>query len=245
MKHIIFLMLYGGMPVAMLCCSGKDAPIQENIVVEQQYPDRMVVPGNQWNELATQISLPPEYQYIKTYTTTIGRDTLIEGMTYYQLLTARDQSSSIWESNGFVREDTVTQRVYYKPHGKAELLLYAFQVQVGDTLQSYSYMSDRDEILIAIVKSVDSVPIGATWRKRIAIHSTCQDESYADGAYHTWVEGIGGLDGFLNGISGFALDGGERYSLLCFLQRGSLAYKPEDTGFEGCFVWTAGNIINY
>jgi hypothetical protein len=224
MKKIFFYIVVAlvGM-IGTPCC--EYVPEVENELNKPYIP--MIVPGNQWNELAENGSLPPQYQYERTYVTTIGKDTLINNIVYYKLLTAQDSLSNIREDNGFIREDTVNQKVYYKPIDKPERLLYDFHVQIGDVLKTYDMA--ESEVLMNVEK-IDSVLIGVTWHKRMTVLSI------RDNYYYTWIEGIGGFRGLLSGMSSSGMDG-EIKSLLCFYQNGYLIYKPTETGIDDCYVW--------
>ena len=199
----------------------------------------MIISENQWNELSENILLPPEYQYQRTYITKIGSDTLIDGVSYYKLLTARDELSSIWLNNGYIREDVETRKVYYKPQkDEQEILLYNFNVldmQVGNEMQSYDIQS-RTNVLLSI-GNVKYDYIGGENRMIATIRSTSLDVNCICYEDHIWIEGIGNMDGFLRSTMAIPLDGGDKMSLLCFFQNEELMYKPENTNIEDCFVY--------
>jgi hypothetical protein len=79
-----------------------------------------------------------EYYYEHTYISKLGEDTIIEGVTYFKFLTAYDVNSSIWETEGFLREDIENRKVYVKQLDKPEALLYDFNANVGDTISRKS-----------------------------------------------------------------------------------------------------------
>ena len=206
----------------------------------------MLVSGNKWNELTENISLPPEYQYQRTYITKIGSDTLINGVSYYKLVTAKDELSSIWLNNGYIREDLETRKVYYKPQkDEQEILLYNFNVldmQVGNEIQSYDIQSKTNVLLS--VGSVEYDYIGGKNRMIATIRSTSLDVNCICYEDHIWIEGIGNMDGFLRSTMAIKLNGSDKMSLLCFFQNEELVYKPENTSIEDCFVYklTSSNI---
>ncbi len=207
----------------------------------------MIVSGNQWNEFAENISVPPEYQYQRTYITKIGSDTLIDGTSYFKLLTAKDKSSSIWLNNGYIREDVESQKVYYKPQkDEQEMLLYNFNVldmQPGNRFQSYDIQSKTNVWLS--VERVEYNYIGGKNRMIATMRSTLSDAitiSYED---HVWIEGIGNMDGFLRSTMAIRLSGSDRMSLLCFFQNEELVYKPENTNRDDCFVYKYINRDTY
>lgn len=205
----------------------------------------MILFGNQWNELAENISLPPEYQYQKTYITKIGSDTLINGVSYYKLLTAKDELSSIWLNNGYVREDTETRKVYYKSQkDEQELLLYNFNIldmQVGNEIQSYDFQSETNVLLS--IGSVEYNHVGGKERMVVTLRSTSLDVNCICYEDHIWIEGIGNMDGFFRSTMAIYNPGSEKISLLCFFQNEELVYKPENTNVEDCFVY-GSNFLN-
>jgi hypothetical protein len=185
----------------------------------------MIVQGNQWNELHLNISVPPGYQYARTYITKIGNDTVIDGVQYYKLLTASDSLSSDWQANGCIRENAVEQKIYYKPENKPELLLYAFDVHIGDTWETYDYrFADNFSVTVT---NIDYVNINGTMHKQIFISTTYEN--------NLWIEGIGGLNGLLNSYQAVNPPGSDGISLSCFYKNSELTYKPNET--EECFVW--------
>jgi hypothetical protein len=213
-------------------------PLLSNVMLSaQEIYTPMIVSGNQWNEHAQRAS--PLGMIHRTYITTVGKDTIVDGQTYKKILTAKDSLSNNWEETGCIREDVVNQKVYYRPENQPEILLYDFHVQVGDTLYSYELFSGWD-VKIEI-KSIDYVLIDGGLRKKISILSVHSEEYDGDIYYftghHVWIEGIGCVDGFLQSTQAGKLDGGYGLSLLCFYQNEELIYKLDDTGFDDCFIW--------
>jgi hypothetical protein len=209
----------------------------------------MLVADNQWNELAENLSLPPQYQYEHTYITKLGGDTIIDGKAYYKLLKTTGafipSPSSIspeykynWETNGCIREDVENQKVYYKPDYRPEFLLYDFDVKEGDEILSHD--SGTPDITVSMqVDTVKQVLIDNKWRKQICLRSTATNINCICITEHKWIEGIGCLEGFLNSTQAKNNPGSERISLLCFSQNGNLVYtqKPSGTDIEDCYVW--------
>jgi hypothetical protein len=193
--------------------------------------------GNQWNELAENISLPPEYQYQKTCITRIGTDTVLNSGTYYKLLTARDEHSNIWQENGYIREsiDIKRHKVFYKPAvDEPEILLYDFKAQVGDKIQSYDFQSMTNVEIT--VEAIDYISIKGKLRKRMYVRSTALDINCICEENHIWIESVGNMDGLLQSTVTVRPAGGEQISLLCFLQNNELVYKPENTNGGDCFI---------
>ncbi|MDR1739734.1 MAG: hypothetical protein LBR45_03145 [Bacteroidales bacterium] len=204
--------------------------------IENEYTP-LLKPENQWNEVFKNISLSPEYQYQKTSITKIGDDTLIDGVSYYKLLTTKDSLASIRLNNGYIREEAESRKVYYRHANNPEVLLYDFSLKVGDTIQSYDFLNKRDVIIE--VKSISEVLVGSKLLKQINVSSRYLnvENGNAGNQEHTWIEGIGNIDGFLRGTVANYSPGGEQVFLLCFFQNEKLLYKPEDTGIVECFIW--------
>jgi hypothetical protein len=203
----------------------------------------LVTQGNQWNELHSNGSLPPEYQYEHTIINKIGNDTLVNGLTYYKLLTSQDEALAEWIVNGLLREDVNEQKVYYKPKNKPELLLYAFNVRVGDVLQTYDYREWAGNLPIAItVNNIDSININNKMYKRIFITSIASDEGGGNyGENNVWIESIGGINGLLNSYLTVSTPGSDGITLSCFYKNNELIYKPNEQ--QECFVW--GSLSNF
>jgi hypothetical protein len=201
----------------------------EDITYEPYIP--MISTENQWNELSVNYLLPPFYE--RTHVTKLGNDTVVNGLPYYKLLTARDSLSAEWEANGFIWVDTVLQRVYYKPIGKPDVLLYAFRAKVGDVLISYdvSYQTK----IIMIVEDITSMLIGGVEHKAITVHTTYSD--YNSNTYHTWIEGVGDDAGLLRSNIVMSASGDENLFLRCFFKNGALVYQSEAMAEEDCFIW--------
>jgi hypothetical protein len=199
----------------------------------------MIVPGNQWNEYGAHYSLPPQYRYKRTYITTIGKDTIIGGLSYYTLLTTKDSLSSIWNLNGCIREDIANRKVYYKPINNPEFLLYDFDVQLGDSMIIHDPQFTL-ELLIKVVK-IDSILIKDQLHKRISFLTWYIGEEGPEGPPDTniWIEGIGGTKDLLQKQTYMAHTGGsEVIKLLCFFHNENLVYKPENELYpDDCFVW--------
>jgi hypothetical protein len=194
----------------------------------------LVVAGNQWNEFYLNISIPPEYQYARTYITKIGNDTIVDGVQYKRLLAARDSLAENWQANGYIRENVEEQKVYYKPENNEESLLYAFDVQVGDSLETYCYIPGRMPVTI-VINAIDSILINNVWHKEIHITSKSFLYDYYEETNHVWIEGVGGTDALLYSNWAKSWAGSHPPVLSCFYNNGNLIYKPNEQ--TECFVW--------
>ncbi|MCL2326925.1 MAG: T9SS type A sorting domain-containing protein [Bacteroidetes bacterium] len=220
---------------------------------EKEYTP-LLSPKNQWNEYAENISLGPNYLYKKTYTTKIGNETLLNDTLYFQLLITKDKNTSVWEDAGYIREDVENRKVYYKPRvNVSEILLYNFSAKVGDVFQSHDIQSfdildeqrNRKVEVEITVEAIDYILIDGVLRKRMQVRAAT-DYSFPQHQKHTWIEGIGNMNGFLRSTDALQASGREQLYLLCFLQNEELVYKPENAKSEECFVWqtTTNTIVN-
>lgn len=102
---------------------------------------------------------------------------------------------------GAFREDIAQKKIYFILNNTTtEGLLYDFSLAVGDTLLPDYIVSGPS----AIITSIDSILIGATYRKLFNIN----------GGYQSYIEGIGGSWGFIEELVTF--DSGSE--LLCFTE---------------------------
>jgi len=196
----------------------------------------MLVAGNQWNELYFP-TLPPDQYYENTYISKLGRDTIIDDVTYFKFLTAKDEHSSVWETVGFIREDVENRKVYLKPLDKPELLLYNFDVNIGDTISTHDTRTYKEVFII--IREMEFVSIGEKLRKKMTVQSMGVDSVNRSSHEHIWIEGIGCLEGgLIMSTTATTLYGAGLY-LLCFLREEALIYKQMGL-FENkdCFTWS-------
>ena len=166
------------------------------------FPDSNAV----WREYesGTYASSPPVgecYDYENRY---MG-DTIIGAFTYkkiwkYGAHYGYNCSTYINPINyyvGAIRQDTLQRKIYFlPPFQNTDTLLYDFNLSLGDTLPpSYTNCTTN------IVSSVDSVLVGAMYRKRFGL------------GYTYLIEGIGNTFGLLQPIC-FMLEPGSQ--LNCF-----------------------------
>ncbi len=161
------------------------------------------------------------------YSILISGDTIIQSQTYHKLdipyIKSNNSGICDHKMNGYqgaFRQDKVNRKVYFiRPSETTEQLLYDFTLQVGDTvkgvLASFTGYSDT-------VKSIDSVQVGDTYRKRWIINS-CYNINL--------IEGIGSTYGLINPSPGCATDLMD-YSLTCFQQNSESLYPDFKTNCD-------------
>lgn len=168
--------------------------------------------------------LPSGNSYTTHYIRFDG-DTIIENLNYKKVWRSDDEFMEEWEVYGFVREDD-DHRVYFRPPGYFEGLIYDFGVEPGDTLQAVNYRLN-DDTLNLVVTSIDSVELLDGYHKRITLFE------YNNIKEEVWIEGLGSLYGILNSCNdsyGGACGG---YELLCYQNDNDLIYRHPD--FETCY----------
>jgi hypothetical protein len=151
-------------------------------------------------------------------------DTIINGYTYHKvyrtgtshLYCAGGSNYHVWSSyinlySGAYRQDITQKKVYQFSFGN-ETVLYNFNAVVGTTLSQGC----------ATVTSIDSILIGATYRKRFNLSSN-----------YSIIEGVGSTSGLFGSICQFFES---NCTLKCFIQNGSTLYP--DT-INACQIQTS------
>lgn len=149
------------------------------------------------------------------------------GYTCLMVWETTDSSNYNWYDVGYIREDTLTQQVFYG--FSQEGLIYDFSLQVGDSLTIDNDYIQAYNILLVCV-NIDTVVINGDLKKRYFLHAPALNPYIAD----IWIEGVGSKWGILNsGFGGVASAGGEP-KLLCCKENETLLYM--DTMFNTCYI---------
>ena len=159
------------------------------------------------------------------YSLTLDGDTLLNGIHYKKLYMPRADyvpsyqcypQDTISGYKGALRQDTSARIVYIvPPDSLTEQLLYDFKMNVGDTVKGYlaGYFPN-------IVVSVDSVMVGASFRKRWMVDET-------NNVY--FIEGIGSTYGLIRALPGGAIIDYDQIDFLCFQQNGVTLYPDTNS----------------
>jgi hypothetical protein len=131
--------------------------------------------------------------YYATHQFTLGKDTMINGNTYYALLDTT-YGTALDHSFDYVREDTITGKVYfliYDKYEKSEILLYDFNLKVNDQFAVVNNRSiydshSQDTINRFTVTGIDSMIYEGELRKTITFNNNLE-----------WIEGIGSVYGLI------------------------------------------------
>lgn len=208
----------------ILCC----LPIMTT--AQQYYP----FPTNNavWRESRSE-TYGASNSIFRNFQNFINGDTVFSGKIYHKIYKTGynygmngggDFSHSyVNEYVGAIREDS-SKRVFF--YGNHEVLLYDFNIQIGDTLpQIYvdtipaMYGTYNQSNFIYSVNSIDSVLVSGVYHKRFKI-------VYANGNGNLYlIEGIGASTGLISYFSG-SYTWGYSTTLICFKQNNIDAY-PE------------------
>ena len=151
-------------------------------------------------------------------------DTLINGFTYRMIYNTYHPLGINWTfMNLFIREDSMTRKVFLRDLNGEEALIYDFSAELGDTITIRNVLSGP-EIELRVI-NVDSVLINDALRKRYQL------EPVTWPIPDVWVEGIGSIE---HGIiySGF-YNTSPWYMLLCYNYNNVVYYQNPD--YTACY----------
>lgn len=166
------------------------------------------------------------------------KDTIIHGKQYQKLYHSFDTIFTEDKVCGALREEN--KRIYYYSIDSlinlrtplstplpvdTEIILYDFNLQVGDTITADQYRLRHADALI--VAKIDSILIGTEFRK---IYYFGWDGDII--SFEQWIEGVGCLRGLLSDIGYWPTNDWNSW-LICFIQVGEVLYHNES--FSGCF----------
>ena len=157
------------------------------------------------------------------YTITMGADTIINLTSYHRLMVPKVKvvnssacnNAGTFYYNGYyagaIRQDSIAKKVYIvNPNSVVEELLYDFNLQVGDSVNTYLNMMGTDT-----VQAIDSVLVNNSYHKRWLLNS----------CYNAYlIEGVGCTYGMLQAIPGCVADL-PAYNLDCVNQNNTTIYN--------------------
>jgi len=187
--------------------------------VYHPFPDSNAV----WRESTTWLAALPNCFVFNDYQHFILGDTTIGNKQYHRVFRAGHQYSSGCSSPppsyyynnyfGAIRQDTFLRKVFFVENNSSiDTLLYDFNLSIGDTLPLTPFNNSKDKF----VQTIDSVLVGATYRKRFWV-----SDVWGDSAYCAIVEGIGSTKGLFMLSPTFNPD---YQDLDCFMQNGKPQY---------------------
>jgi hypothetical protein len=174
--------------------------------------------GKQWNVKET-LNFGP--------TTTVAYQLIGDsavGNYTYKKLAVYDSTYQAWSLTGLLRE--AENRVYFKPEGQEEGLLYDFTLQNGETVNIISlYCPDEQELTVTNVDTIENLGIE---RKRWSFNQSITE---------VWLEGIGSLYGPVHTFYDHCIFD-LYFDLLCTYEADTVSYDNPD--YESCWLTSVG-----
>lgn len=173
--------------------------------------------NNKWNDSERDLLLCGsncEGYVIRTHSYTLGKDSVINGNIYKELIDTlytgyeNPEIPSYSVSAGFIKEDN--KKVYFLAQYDEEILLYDFNLLLNDSFKIKNiYINEGYKVYL-----IDSLNYQGT--KRYTIHLKSMHDTL------TWIDGIGAKEGFM-----YASHWDPSDKLLCSYQNNILTYKNE------------------
>jgi len=172
----------------------------------------LTVPGKEWRVLSYDLYVYAVANVSDNITETIGEPEYIDGVKYFPVYRVAD-NGSVQYHPGYLREDTLTGKVYfYDHHEDEEGLLYDFGTVEGETVTINNCFTDYGSATMQC-SHIDSTLINGEYKKVFHFGNI------------TWIEGVGSLFGLLySEISGYP---GGGHELLCCSYNDIQLYQNE------------------
>lgn len=163
-----------------------------------------------------------------TKTNRIAGEVIFNDSTFFKVYEAQDSLQQDWDQVGYLKEDTISKKVYFSEWDPEEKgLIYDFDIAAGDSVVIDNYYVGFEDVLL-ICDSIDSLNINGSFKKRFFLSSP--------GFWDTdiWIEGIGSKFGLLySGFNGSLMVGGGM-DLLCCSKSDTLIYF--NSTYNSCFI---------
>ena len=180
-----------------------------------------------WNIFVENGSVYPPHE--ETYRYQLAQDIVIGDYTYTAVVSKA--INDVLDAPHYVAAVRFTDdRKVYIYYDNAEYLLYDFNVQEGDELEVFAginnYTSDIKTYKCTVTSIEQYACVGCPATITLEVHNHPDDfrEFYRQ---TQWIEGVGDINGFLNGINHYVeMDGGGSEYLLC-------AYKGDELKYTG------------
>jgi len=162
-----------------------------------------------------------DFAYIKYY---YSGDTVIDGIIYKKVIKevlplTNGNCCVVGEGlgAGLLRQDTAAKKVYWRAQWmNSDTLLYDFTLNISDTLNDFLQIIGVSPLTVV---SIDSILIGASYRKRINIDTNTIEPQLN----YSIIEGVGSTDGF---AAPHFNNMGTGIILSCFSENGNVIYTP-------------------
>ena len=182
---------------------------------------------DKWNMLVRTGSIYPPSS--TPYRYQLAKDTVIGEHTYTAVV--QKEINDALDAPHYVAAVRFTDdRKVYIYYDNAEYLLYDFNVQEGDELEVFAginnYTSEIKTYKCTVTGVEQYACVGCPAAITLEVHNHPNDfrEFYRE---TQWIEGVGDINGFLNGINHYVeMDGGGSEYLLC-------AYKGDELKYTG------------
>ena len=180
-----------------------------------------------WNVFVENGSVYPPHE--ETYRYQLAKDIVIGEHTYTTVVSKAINDAL--DAPHYVAAVRFTDdRKVYIYYDNAEYLLYDFNVQEGDELEVFAginnYTSDIKTYKCTVTSIEQYACVGCPAAITLEVHNHPNDfrEFYRQ---TQWIEGVGDINGFLNGLNGYInIPGNAEESLLC-------AYKGDELKYTG------------
>ena len=180
-----------------------------------------------WNVFVENGSVYPPHE--ETYRYQLAKDTVIGEHTYTAVV-SKDINDALDAPRYVAAVRFTDDRKVYIYYDNAEYLLYDFNVQEGDELEVFAginnYTSEIKTYKCTVTGIEQYACVGCPATITLEVHNHPNDfrEFYRQ---TQWIEGVGDINGFLNGINHYVeMDGGSSEYLLC-------AYKGDELKHTG------------
>jgi hypothetical protein len=201
-----------------------------NNLYSQGY-QKLVATGNRWNYLIDMpVPLGAGSDSKLTNSFFLTNDTVINNTNYMKLMCDVILYYDIQPETDYVgalREDTISQQVFFLNPANEERLVYSFDHAIGDTILIDSL---RFSYAVRYVKSIDSVDLGGIQRKRMEICEmsyTYKEVTPNNVLNDLWIEGVGSLKQLIYEYLGYPAD-----TLLCFWHNDEMIY--DNPAYDSC-----------
>ena len=188
-----------------------------------------------WNVFVENGSVYPPHE--ETYRYQLAKDTVIGDYTYTAIVSKAINDAL--DAPHYVAAVRFTDdRKVYIYYDNAEYLLYDFNVQEGDELEVFAginnYTSEIKTYKCTVTGVEQYACMGCPATITLQVHNHPNDfrEFYRE---TQWIEGVGDINGFLNGINGYInIPGNAAEYLLCAYQGDELKYTGPLYEEYGC-----------
>ena len=198
--------------------------------IEFSYKDQWC---DTWNVFVENGSVYPPYE--ETYRYQLAQDTVIGEHTYTAVVSKAINDAL--DAPHYVAAVRFTDdRKVYIYYDNAEYLLYDFNVQKGDELEVFAginnYTTETKTYKCRVIGIEQYTCIGCPATITLHVQNNDLTQVYRE---TQWIEGVGDINGFLNGLNGYInIPGNAAEYLLCAYKEGVQVYTSNYGEEFGC-----------